>query len=392
MWPRSIRDTDAGDTRARRAKSIWRSRRRTLIERIAAPSRWSSTEWNVASAAHPRLTSAPVRPGTGFGARRPHQTVAADRPLVASGRCAGSFAALRFRGPPVRAFGRAAVRRGRFGRAAPPPPPPRRAPRRPRPPRPRRSSARSRAPTSSFTCITLRVPRDHFSSAQRPTFDVTFGLHEGDRPAARASSSRRPAAPGRAASPSRTATRSAFDPGITENYDIVFFDQRGVGVSEPLQCPEAALAFYSTDAVPTVSHAQALAYAGAREDVRRRLHRRDRRRPVGAAVLRDAPGGRGPRGVPRLPQGRQARPLRRELRHAVRPDIRRRPPEPGPGALRRRAGRPDPRRLRVLGGRRRGDRLQRLAHARSVHGEEELPSRHRRWRRAQDVRQARRRN
>ena len=116
---------------------------------------------------------------------------------------------------------------------------------------------------SSFTCITLRVPRDHFSSAANgPTFDVTFGLLKatGPRKGVFVTATGGPGTSGLAVADSYT---SAFDEGITENYDIVFFDQRGVGVSEELQCPEAALAFYTTDALPTLSRSQALAYAAA---------------------------------------------------------------------------------------------------------------------------------
>ncbi len=117
-------------------------------------------------------------------------------------------------------------------------------------------------PESRFTCITLRVPRDHFSSASNATFDVTFALQKatGHRKGVFVTATGGPGTSGLAAADSYT---DLFDPGITKNYDIVFFDQRGIGMSEPLQCPDATLAFYSSDAIPTISHAQALAYAAA---------------------------------------------------------------------------------------------------------------------------------
>jgi pimeloyl-ACP methyl ester carboxylesterase len=40
---------------------------------------------------------------------------------------------------------------------------------------------------------------------------------------------------------------AAFDPSIPEHFDIVFFDQRGVGLSGSLQCAQAATAFYLSD-------------------------------------------------------------------------------------------------------------------------------------------------
>ncbi len=117
-------------------------------------------------------------------------------------------------------------------------------------------------PASRFTCITLRVPRDHFSSAGAATFDVTFALQKatGHRKGVFVTATGGPGTSGLAAADSYT---DLFAPGITKNYDIVFFDQRGVGKSEPLQCPDATLAFYTTDANPTLSHAQALQYAAA---------------------------------------------------------------------------------------------------------------------------------
>lgn len=118
-------------------------------------------------------------------------------------------------------------------------------------------------PDSRFTCITLRLPRDHFAAPGGPTFDITFGL-------LRASSGHRKGVfvtvtggPGTSGLASADSYTDAIDPRIPQQDDIVFFDQRGIGLSEPLQCPNAALAFYSTPAVPTLGMAEALAYAGA---------------------------------------------------------------------------------------------------------------------------------
>ena len=66
-----------------------------------------------------------------------------------------------------------------------------------------------------------------------------------------------------------------------------------------------------------------------RQDLRRRLHDRVEGGPGRPAVLLDPPGGRGPRVDPRVPRRRQARPVRRELRDAVRPDLRVRPSRRG---------------------------------------------------------------
>lgn len=117
-------------------------------------------------------------------------------------------------------------------------------------------------PDSEFSCVTLRVPRDHFGTG-RGTVEVTFGiLRASSRPrkGVFVTATGGPGTSGLAAADSYT---EAFDPRIREDYDIVFFDQRGIGRSEPLQCPDAALAFYTTDALPTRSAAEASAFAEA---------------------------------------------------------------------------------------------------------------------------------
>ena len=42
----------------------------------------------------------------------------------------------------------------------------------------------------------------------------------------------------------------AFAEAITDSYDIVFFDQRGVGKSQPLGCPVATATYYRSSADP----------------------------------------------------------------------------------------------------------------------------------------------
>ena len=49
---------------------------------------------------------------------------------------------------------------------------------------------------------------------------------------------------------SPTATPTSWRRQITDNYDIVFIDQRGVGASQPVRCDEAAAAYYLNDADP----------------------------------------------------------------------------------------------------------------------------------------------
>ncbi|HYO42163.1 MAG TPA: alpha/beta hydrolase [Candidatus Limnocylindrales bacterium] len=118
-------------------------------------------------------------------------------------------------------------------------------------------------PDSIFTCVTLTVPRDHFGAPGGPTLRVTFAIHratEAPRKGVFVTVTGGPGSSGIAAADSYT---SALDPRISEDYDIVFFDQRGIGRSRPLQCPDAALDFYSFPGDPARTWSLGVAYAGA---------------------------------------------------------------------------------------------------------------------------------
>lgn len=103
---------------------------------------------------------------------------------------------------------------------------------------------------SEFTCITLRVPRDHFADAEGPTFDVTFGLLRASGEESRGAFVTVTGGPGSSGLAVADGYTGALDPAIPEEYDIIFFDQRGVGQSEPIQCPEASLAYYLSPTGP----------------------------------------------------------------------------------------------------------------------------------------------
>ena len=85
-----------------------------------------------------------------------------------------------------------------------------------------------------FTCVTLTVPLDHFDPANSETIDVVFAI-------APATGERKgmfvqafPGGPGGEGIP--YASRDYFSSSIWRSYDIVFFDQRGIGLSSPLEC------------------------------------------------------------------------------------------------------------------------------------------------------------
>ncbi|CAG0928532.1 Carboxylesterase A [Thermoflexales bacterium] len=100
---------------------------------------------------------------------------------------------------------------------------------------------------SDFTCVTLTMPLDHFNPADPRTLQVTFAVlpATGQRKGMFVTATGGPGTSGIAVADSYTA---ALDPKIPRRFDIVFFDQRGMALSGGLTCPEAAAAYYQTDA------------------------------------------------------------------------------------------------------------------------------------------------
>jgi pimeloyl-ACP methyl ester carboxylesterase len=86
-----------------------------------------------------------------------------------------------------------------------------------------------------LTCVSISVPLNHYDSANTETIDVVFGV-------APASGERYgmfvQAFPG---GPGGEGISSAYlgyiSDAVLEHYDIVFYDQRGLGLSNPLECP-----------------------------------------------------------------------------------------------------------------------------------------------------------
>ncbi len=102
-------------------------------------------------------------------------------------------------------------------------------------------------PDSDFTCVTLTVPLDHFNPQDSRTIKVVFGVlpATGERKGMFITAT---GGPGSAGLQSADSYTGAFDPSIPEHFDIVFFDQRGVGQSGGLTCPDAAAVYYRTEA------------------------------------------------------------------------------------------------------------------------------------------------
>lgn len=100
---------------------------------------------------------------------------------------------------------------------------------------------------SAFTCVTIEVPLDHFNPADTRTIPVVFAVlpASGERKGMFVTATGGPGTSGVLLSDSYVA---AFDPSIFEAFDLVFFDQRGMGLSGGLTCPLAAIEYYQQDA------------------------------------------------------------------------------------------------------------------------------------------------
>ena len=104
-------------------------------------------------------------------------------------------------------------------------------------------------PESRFECVTLSVPRDHFSD-DSAMWNVTFGIQ---RAAVEAKGTfvTITGGPGTSGLLLADAYTDYMAPKITDNFDIVFLDQRGIGASQPLRCDDAAARFYGATSDPS---------------------------------------------------------------------------------------------------------------------------------------------
>lgn len=102
-------------------------------------------------------------------------------------------------------------------------------------------------PDSDFTCVTLEMPVDHFDADNERTVEVTFAVlpANGESKGAFVTATGGPGSSGIAAADNYI---SRYDPSVTEQFDIVFFDQRGIGLSGGLTCPVAAVDYYRSPA------------------------------------------------------------------------------------------------------------------------------------------------
>ncbi len=111
--------------------------------------------------------------------------------------------------------------------------------------------------------MTLAVPKDHTAPAGGPTLDVTFAILRAakDRIGTFVVITGGPGTSGISVADDYT---DYYAKKITDAYDIVFIDQRGIGLSGEIQCVDAAAAFYRSPARPQAPEERDAAVDAAR--------------------------------------------------------------------------------------------------------------------------------
>lgn len=101
-------------------------------------------------------------------------------------------------------------------------------------------------PESDFTCVVLEMPLDHFDPANTGTVDVTFAVlpASGESRGAFLTVTGGPGSSGIASADNYA---SLYDESISETFDLVFFDPRGIAASGGLTCPVAALEYWRSE-------------------------------------------------------------------------------------------------------------------------------------------------
>jgi pimeloyl-ACP methyl ester carboxylesterase len=111
-------------------------------------------------------------------------------------------------------------------------------------------------PDSDFTCVDVVVPLNHFDPQDARTTTVVFAVlpATGERKGMFVTSIGGPGGSGLMSADTYT---SYFDPRIPENFDIVFFDQRGINMSGGLYCVDAVTKYYRADTNATTPEGEA---------------------------------------------------------------------------------------------------------------------------------------
>ena len=116
-------------------------------------------------------------------------------------------------------------------------------------------------------CATLTVPRD-YADPDGPTIGVAVARHPAEDPAARIGSLViDPGGPGVSGVDDMATQLSVLTPEVLDDFDIVMFDPRGVGRSDPVTCGETpgSPPASTPDPVPVTPEAQGALISGLRQ-------------------------------------------------------------------------------------------------------------------------------
>ena len=101
---------------------------------------------------------------------------------------------------------------------------------------------------TGFSCTTVRVPLDHFDPKNKQQIDVTFAvLPATDKKKRKGMFVTAVGGPGSSGLQSAASYAESYGDAIHESFDIVFFDQRGIGASGGFNCEDAVTKYYRTD-------------------------------------------------------------------------------------------------------------------------------------------------
>ncbi len=100
----------------------------------------------------------------------------------------------------------------------------------------------------NFQCVEIAVPLDHTNKDNGESINISFAVIPAGNPEARRGMFVTVVGgPGYSGLHAADVYSSYFYPEVFENFDVVFFDQRGIGQSEGVRCDQEALAYYTAD-------------------------------------------------------------------------------------------------------------------------------------------------
>ena len=94
---------------------------------------------------------------------------------------------------------------------------------------------------STFRCLAVTVPLDHFDPADPATLDVIVGVHPASAVPSKGLLVTAVGGPGASGLTDADSLLTMWSDAIVTHYDIVYFDQRGMGESDGIYCPRAVL-------------------------------------------------------------------------------------------------------------------------------------------------------